>query len=348
MSGWSQPFWMLLNQVFDFSLNDIYPPVFLELFVLASGFDSSTGIVCRKAGSQSRCLIGHYRIGRRLPAFAVWERVRATAEWPPISVIPPLFSLRNRRPDHDRDAIMSIDYADTFRAFCPADSRSIRSGRILRPTDTYLRRNDVDVFAIDFILIFVSLELVTISFYVLVAYTRKNAASLEAGVKYLILGALSTGFLVYGITWIYGITRHTNFRYRSPPLDSGESVRFLFGGLFVLVGLGFKMAAAPFQFWVPDVYQGAPTPITAFLSVGSKSVGFIVLLRVVETFQSFPAVGDKLIMAIVVLAAATLIYGNFAAVPKPISRGFWPIRVSDTRVTFIAVAASVPSIPGWR
>jgi NADH-quinone oxidoreductase subunit N len=173
--------------------------------------------------------------------------------------------------------------------------------------------------AIDFILIFVSLELVTISFYVLVPFMRRNAASLEGGVKYLILSALSTGFTVYGITWIYGVTRQTNLTQikqvlSSIPLDNQPGL--LFGALLVLVGLGFKIAAAPFQFWVADVYQGAPTPITAFLSVGSKSVGFIVLLRVVLAFQTLPAVGDKLITAITLLAAATLLYGNLAALPQ--------------------------------
>jgi NADH-quinone oxidoreductase subunit N len=148
---------------------------------------------------------------------------------------------------------------------------------------------------------------------------RRNAASLEAGVKYLILSALSTGFTVYGITWIYGVTRQTNLIQiehvlPSIPLDNQPGV--LFGALLVLVGLGFKIAAAPFQFWVPDVYQGAPTPITAFLSVGSKSVGFIVLLRVVQAFQSLPAVGDRLITAVILLAAATLLYGNLAALPQ--------------------------------
>jgi NADH-quinone oxidoreductase subunit N len=135
----------------------------------------------------------------------------------------------------------------------------------------------------------------------------------------LILGALSTGFFVYGVTWIYGITRHTNLADIGQALGSipaGNLHGLLFGVMLVLVGLGFKVAAAPFQFWVPDVYQGAPTPITAFLSVGSKAVGFIVLLRVVETFQRLPAIGDKLILAMVVLAAATLIYGNLAALPQ--------------------------------
>jgi NADH-quinone oxidoreductase subunit N len=185
--------------------------------------------------------------------------------------------------------IMSIDYADTIKRFLPGGSAQSGLGEFFAlPILTCAGMMWMSS-AIDFILIFVSLELVTISFYVLVAYTRRNAASLEAGVKYLILSALATGFTVYGITWIYGVTRQTNLTQikdilPSIPLDNQPGL--LFGGLLVLVGLGFKIAAAPFQFWVPDVYQGAPTPITAFLSVGSKSVGFIVLLRVVQSFQS--------------------------------------------------------------
>ena len=182
--------------------------------------------------------------------------------------------------------IMSIDYADTIKRFLPGGSPQSGLGEFFAlPVLTCAGMMWMSS-AIDFILIFVSLELVTISFYVLVAYMRRNAASLEAGVKYLILSALSTGFTVYGITWIYGVTRQTNLIQieqvlPSIPLDNQPGL--LFGALLVLVGLGFKIAAAPFQFWVPDVYQGAPTPITAFLSVGSKSVGFIVLLRVVAS-----------------------------------------------------------------
>jgi NADH-quinone oxidoreductase subunit N len=215
--------------------------------------------------------------------------------------------------------IMSIDYADTIKRFLPGGSAQSGLGEFFAlPILTCAGMMWMSS-AIDFILIFVSLELVTISFYVLVAYTRRNAASLEAGVKYLILSALATGFTVYGITWIYGVTQQTNLTQirdvlPSIPLDNQPGL--LFGGLLVLVGLGFKIAAAPFQFWVPDVYQGAPTPITAFLSVGSKSVGFIVLLRVVQSFQSLPAVGDRLITAIIFLAAATLLYGNLAALPQ--------------------------------
>jgi NADH-quinone oxidoreductase subunit N len=168
--------------------------------------------------------------------------------------------------------------------------------------------------AIDFVMIFVSLELVTMSFYVLVAFMRRNAFSLEAGVKYLILSALSTGFLVYGITWIFGVTGETNLARVSAALATPgvEMAPALFAMLLVLVALGFKIAAVPFQIWVPDVYQGAPTPVTAFLSVGSKAAGFVVLLRVLQPFLIMPQIERLLI----VVAAATLIYGNLAALPQ--------------------------------
>lgn len=168
--------------------------------------------------------------------------------------------------------------------------------------------------AIDFVMIFVSLELVTMSFYVLVSFTRRNPATLEAGVKYLILSALSTGFLVYGITWIFGVTGETNLARVSlalanPAVESGPA---LFGMLLVLVALGFKIAAVPFQIWVPDVYQGAPTPVTAYLSVGSKAAGFVILLRVLKPFFILPQMERLLVL----IALLTLLYGNLAALPQ--------------------------------
>ena len=173
--------------------------------------------------------------------------------------------------------------------------------------------------AIDFVLIFVSLELVTISFYILVAYMRRHTASLEAGVKYLILSALSTGFLVYGITWIFGVTGETNLLKigaKLPSVLAGSEAAVLFAFMLVLIAIGFKIAAVPFQLWVPDVYQGAPTPVTAFLSVGSKAAGFIVLLRVVEPFVAIPQLSSKIIAVLVILAALSLVYGNLAAMPQ--------------------------------
>ena len=168
--------------------------------------------------------------------------------------------------------------------------------------------------AIDFVLIFVSLELVTISFYVLVGFTRRNPASLEAAVKYLVLSAVATGFLVYGITWIFGATGETNLQkittvFSQPGLEQKAA---LFGGVLVIVALGFKIAAVPFHIWVADVYQGAPTPVTAYLSVGSKAAGFIVLLRVLGPFLILPQMRTLL----VAIAVLTLIYGNLAALPQ--------------------------------
>jgi NADH-quinone oxidoreductase subunit N len=170
------------------------------------------------------------------------------------------------------------------------------------------------VSAIDFVFIFVSLELVTISFFVLVSFPRRNPIALEAGVKYLILGALSTAFLVYGITWIFGVTGETNLQKITAAFGTGkiDIHAATFGAVLILVGLGFKIAAVPFQIWVPDVYQGAPTPITAFLSVGSKAAGFVILLRVLEPFLMLP----NMQRLVVLIAILTVVYGNLAALPQ--------------------------------
>ena len=170
------------------------------------------------------------------------------------------------------------------------------------------------VSAIDFIFIFVSLELVTISFFVLVSFTRRNPIALEAGVKYLILGGVSAAFLVYGITWIFGATGETNLQRITDSFATGkiDSYAATFGAVLIIVGLGFKIAAVPFQIWVPDVYQGAPTPVAAFLSVGSKAAGFVVLVRVLQPFLMLP----KMQRLVVLLALLTVVYGNLAALPQ--------------------------------
>ncbi|MEM9235651.1 MAG: NADH-quinone oxidoreductase subunit N [Verrucomicrobiota bacterium] len=166
---------------------------------------------------------------------------------------------------------------------------------------------------------FVALELVTITFYILVAYMRRNVGSLEAGVKYLILGALSTGFLVYGIAWIYGATGTMNLAVLQDKVIGMEdsTVPLLFGVGLVMVALGFKVGAVPMQVWIPDVYQGSPTPTTAFLSVGSKAAGFILLIRFLEPLLAPGSpVASAVIVMLAVMAAATLIFGNFAAIAQ--------------------------------
>ena len=150
---------------------------------------------------------------------------------------------------------------------------------------------------------------------------RRNVGSLEAGVKYLILGALSTGFLVYGIAWIYGATGTMNIDVMGGMLEDGRSVNIqltplLFGIALVMIGLGFKIGAVPMQVWIPDVYQGAPTPVTAFLSVGSKAAGFILMIRFLEPFLASELTRGPVLTLLLILACATLLFGNLAAIPQ--------------------------------
>ena len=164
---------------------------------------------------------------------------------------------------------------------------------------------------------FVALELVTVTFYILVAYMRRNVGSLEAGVKYLILGALSTGFLVYGIAWVYGSTGTMSLSEISNLKSQiSNPTPLLFGIALVMVGLAFKIGAVPMQVWIPDVYQGAPTPVTAFLSVGSKAAGFILMIRFLEPFLTNELTRGPVLKLLIILAIATLLFGNLAAIPQ--------------------------------
>jgi NADH-quinone oxidoreductase subunit N len=167
----------------------------------------------------------------------------------------------------------------------------------------------------DFIMLFVSLELLTIAFYILTSFLRRQTQSLEAGAKYLVIGALASGFTVYGIAYIFGATGATNFDVLAASLKNGvPSTAFSLGVLFVLTGLAFKISSVPAQIWAPDVYQGAPTPVTAFLAVGSKAAGFALLLRVLMS-GLLPA--QNFWMPVLLgLSAVTLLYGNLAAIPQ--------------------------------
>jgi NADH-quinone oxidoreductase subunit N len=167
----------------------------------------------------------------------------------------------------------------------------------------------------DLSLLFVAVELITVTFYVLVSFQRNRLASLEAGVKYLILGALSSAFLVFGIALVSGTSGTMNFQELAAAAPSLAGNRlFLAGLLLVLAGLGFKIAVFPVQLWAPDVYQGAPTPTTAFLAIGSKAAGFALLLRLL--FVAVPAVTVQGARVWMVLAAVTILYGNLCAIPQ--------------------------------
>jgi NADH-quinone oxidoreductase subunit N len=170
----------------------------------------------------------------------------------------------------------------------------------------------------NFAMLFVSIELITVTFYVLTSFQRGRLVSLEAGVKYLILGALSSAFMVYGIALVWGMGKTMQFDQLALNLQQHPELLqnkiFLLGMVLVLVGLGFKIAAFPFQIWAPDVYQGAPTPTTAFLAVGSKAAGFVLLLRVL--FTAIPSVTAHWANPLIIISGITILYGNLCAMPQ--------------------------------
>jgi NADH-quinone oxidoreductase subunit N len=141
---------------------------------------------------------------------------------------------------------------------------------------------------IDLITIFIGLETMAISFYVLAGYIRPNRRSNEAAIKYFVLGAFSLGILLYGMSILYGLTGTTHLRGMTNALAANAGPMLLLGVTLLVAGLGFKIAAVPFHMWAPDVYEGAPTPITAFLSVGSKAASFAMLMRIfIEGLAAF-------------------------------------------------------------
>ena len=167
----------------------------------------------------------------------------------------------------------------------------------------------------DFTMLFVSVELVTVTFYVLTSFQRSRLPSLEAGIKYLILGALSTAFTVYGIALVFGTSGTMKFAELAALQSTLIGNRlFLAGLLLVVIGLAFKIAVFPVQIWAPDVYQGSPAPTTAFLAIGSKAAGFVLLLRVL--FAAVPEVTTQWTQLLIVMSAVTILYGNLCAIPQ--------------------------------
>jgi NADH-quinone oxidoreductase subunit N len=169
--------------------------------------------------------------------------------------------------------------------------------------------------AADLIMVFIALELLSIPLYVLAAFARPQLSSEEAGVKYFLLGAFATGFVVYGTALIFGATGSTNLYAIVQSASTGTSTLLLaIGAALVLVGFGFKVAAVPFHMWTPDVYQGAPTAVTAFMASGAKIAGFAALLRVFAT--AFPSIAMDMTDVLWALAALTMILGNIIAISQ--------------------------------
>jgi NADH-quinone oxidoreductase subunit N len=169
----------------------------------------------------------------------------------------------------------------------------------------------------DFLSLFICLELVTVPSYVLAALKRNTLASTEAGLKYLVVGALSSAVLLLGIAFTYGAVGSVSFDALGNAVRGDPSPLLGVGLVLVLVGVLFKVGGVPFHVWIPDVYQGAPSPVTAFLSTASKSAGMVLLLRVLEA-AALPA-GDRGVpftALLSVIAAATLLFGVLGAMPQ--------------------------------
>jgi NADH-quinone oxidoreductase subunit N len=179
--------------------------------------------------------------------------------------------------------------------------------------------------ASDLILIYLSIELLSLSSYILAGFLKTVDRSSEASLKYVIYGGVASGIMLFGISILYGLTGTTNLYEMNEILQSAQfgGFTFIFAGVMVLSGIGFKVSIAPFHFWTPDVYEGAPIAITAYLSVASKAAGFALLVRFIKVtfYQSTAPDGSWILLGIIdwqrlliVLSILTMTLGNFAAI----------------------------------
>jgi NADH-quinone oxidoreductase subunit N len=169
----------------------------------------------------------------------------------------------------------------------------------------------------DLMIVFLGIEIMSIAVYVLAGLNRRSEKSAEGAIKYFLLGAFSTAFLLYGIALVYGATGTTNLAAigaRVHELKLFGSSLMIVGGALLLVGFGFKVAAAPFHMWAPDVYEGAPTPVTAYMAAAVKAAAFAAFLRV--WLEAFPAISNNWHGAIWWLAVATMVVGNLIALSQ--------------------------------
>lgn len=167
----------------------------------------------------------------------------------------------------------------------------------------------------ELITFYISLELLSISSYILSAYQKSNTRSTEAGIKYLLLGAMASGLLLFGMSLVFGAAGSLKYAEIAQVMSGNQASPILYTGIILMLsGLSFKIAVVPFHMWVPDVYEGAPAPVVAFFSVGTKAAGFAVVLRLF--LSAFGALKAEWGMIMVIISAATIVYGNLAAIPQ--------------------------------
>src|SRR5438477_703808 len=195
---------------------------------------------------------------------------------------------------------------------------------------------------IDLITIFIGLETMAVSFYILAGFIKPNQRSNEAAVKYFLLGAFSLGILLYGMSLMYGLSGTTSLRTMATAFVGQErDPRLVLAVILVVAGIGFKIAAVPFHMWAPDVYEGAPTPVTAFLSVGSKAASFAMLLRIF--LEGLPSMNADWRLLFEALAIATMTIGNLAALTQTnLKRMLAYSSIAHAGYLLIGVVAGTP------
>jgi NADH-quinone oxidoreductase subunit N len=203
--------------------------------------------------------------------------------------------------------------------------------------------------AVDLTALFVGIELMSISVYILTGFARSDRLSNEAAIKYFLLGIFSTAILVYGMAWLYGSTGHTNLRQIGGVVgqivgtsgDATSSGWLMLAILLLVAGLGFKIAAVPFHMWTPDAYQGAPTPITAFMSVGPKAVGFVAMIRIMT--EALGPAWNTWVPVIAITSVLTMTVGNIiGVVQRSVKRMLAYSSIAHTGYMLIGLAAFRP------
>jgi NADH-quinone oxidoreductase subunit N len=195
----------------------------------------------------------------------------------------------------------------------------------------------------DMISLYLGLELTSLALYVVAAINRDSVRATEAGLKYFVLGALSSGMLLYGVTLVYGFTGNTGFDAIAAALTGGErQLGLVFGLVFVLAGLAFKISAVPFHMWTPDVYEGAPTPVTAFFAAAPKMAAVALLVRV--TMGAFEPIALDWQQIIVFISIASMLLGSFAAIgQRNIKRLMAYSSIGHMGFALVGLAANSPA-----
>ncbi|GEO13587.1 NADH-quinone oxidoreductase subunit NuoN [Microvirga aerophila] len=193
----------------------------------------------------------------------------------------------------------------------------------------------------DLIALYLGLELLSLSSYVIAAFDRDNLRSTEAGLKYFVLGALSSGMLLYGASLVYGFTGSVSFPVIASTLQGNVGSGVIFGLVFVSAGIAFKISAVPFHMWTPDVYEGSPTPVTAFFAAAPKMAGMAMATRVF--IDAFPGITGQWQQIIVFISIASMALGSFAAIgQRNIKRLMAYSSIGNVGYALIGLAAGTP------